>query len=105
MVVVNGNLVTTTSLNIPDIGNITAQQAQALASVNAGSLIQNGPGNVVQPGALPSLSGAVIQNTLSNQNIQALTTINTTVNSLSLFKSFNVGSTLNSALTSAVRGR
>jgi hypothetical protein len=105
MVVVNGNLLTTTSFNIPDISNISAQQAQALASVNAGALIQNGPGNIVQPGALPGLSGAVIQNTLNNQNIQALTTINTTVNSLSMFKNFNVGSTLNGALINAVRGR
>jgi hypothetical protein len=105
MVVVNGNLVTTTSFNIPDLANISAQQAQQLASVNAGSLVQNGPGNVVQPGALPALSGAVIQNTLNNQNIQALTTINTTVNSLSMFKNFNVGSTLGGALTNAVRPR
>ncbi|QYD72192.1 hypothetical protein KZJ38_35210 [Paraburkholderia edwinii] len=105
MVVVNGNLVTTTSFNIPDIANLSAQQAQQLASVNAGSLIQNGPGNVVQPGAMPALSGAVIQNTLNNQNIQALTTINTTVNSLSMFKNFNVGSTLGGALTNAVRPR
>ncbi|MFC0401176.1 hypothetical protein [Paraburkholderia rhizosphaerae] len=102
MVVVNGNLVTTTSFNIPDISHISAQQAQQLASVNAGALVQNGPGNVVQPGALPSLSGAVIQNTLSNQQIQALTTINTTVNSLSMFKNANIGSTLSGAL---VRGR
>jgi hypothetical protein len=105
MVVVNGNLLTTTSFNIPDISNISAQQAQQLASVNAGALIQNGPGNVVQPGALPGTSGAVIQNTLNNQNIQALTTINTTVNSLSMFKNFNVGSTLNGTLINAVRTR
>jgi hypothetical protein len=105
MVVVNGNLVTTTSFNIPDLANLSAQQAQQLASVNAGSLIQNGPGNVVQPGAMPALSGAVIQNTLNNQNIQALTTINTTVNSLSMFKNFNVGSTLGGALANAVRPR
>ncbi|CAB3750176.1 hypothetical protein [Paraburkholderia solisilvae] len=105
MVVVNGNLLTTTSFNIPDISNISAQQAQQLASVNAGALVQNGPGNVVQPGALPGVSGAVIQNTLNNQNIQALTTINTTVNSLSMFKNFNVGSTLNGALINAVRTR
>ncbi|HEY3596258.1 MAG TPA: hypothetical protein VGL08_01890 [Paraburkholderia sp.] len=104
-VAVNGNLVTTTSFNIPDINNITAQQAQSLATVNAGALLQNGPNNVVQQGALPSLSGSVIQNTLNNQNIQALTTINATVNSLSMFKSINVGSTLNNALLSAVRGR
>ncbi|CAB3757438.1 hypothetical protein [Paraburkholderia humisilvae] len=105
MVVVNGNLVTTMSFNIPDISNINAQQAQQLASINAGALIQNGPGNVVQPGALPALSGAVIQNTLSNQQIQALTTINTTVNSLSMFKNLNIGSTLSGALINSVRGQ
>jgi hypothetical protein len=105
MVVVNGNLVTTTSFNIPDISNMSAQQAQQLASINTGALLQNGPGNVVQSGALPALSGAVIQNTLNNQQIQALTTINTTVNSLSMFKNFNVGSTLSGALINAVRGQ
>jgi hypothetical protein len=105
MAVVNGNLVTQTSFNIPDLSNITTQQAQALAAANTGSLLQNGASNVVQQGALPSLSGAVIQNSLSNQNIQALTTINASVNSLSLFKNLNLGATLNNALMSAVRGR
>jgi hypothetical protein len=102
---VNGNLVTQTSFNIPDIANMTAQQAQMLANVNAGSLIQVGPHNTVQQGPLPGLTGAVIQNTLSNQQIQALTTINTSVNSLGAFKAMNFLSTLNSALTGAVSPR
>jgi hypothetical protein len=98
---VNGNLVAQTSFNIPDIANMTAQQAQMLANANAGSLIQVGPHNTVQQGALPGVTGAVIQNTLSNQQIQALTTINTSVNSLGAFKAMNVLSTLNNALTLA----
>jgi hypothetical protein len=102
---VNGNLVAQTSFNIPDIANMTAQQAQALASANTGALIQVGPHNTVQQGALPGLTGALIQNTLSGQQIQALTTINTSVNSLGAFKAMNFLSTLNSALTSAVRPR
>jgi hypothetical protein len=102
---VNGNLVAQTSFNIPDIANMTAQQAQMLANANAGSLIQVGPHNTVQQGALPGLTGAVIQNTLSNQQIQALTTINTSVNSLGAFKAMNFLSTLNSALTGAVSPR
>jgi hypothetical protein len=102
---VNGNLVATTSFNIPDVGNITTQQAQMLASTNMGGLIQNGPGNTVQTGALPALSGAVIQNTLNNQNIQAITQINTTVNSLAAFKGLNIQSTLNNAFNSAARPR
>ncbi|RQR32586.1 hypothetical protein DID99_26425 [Burkholderia sp. Bp8986] len=102
---VNGNLVTTTSFNIPDISHITAQQAQALAAANAGALIQVGAGNAAQPAALPALTGAVIQNTLNNQQIQAVTTINTTVNTLSTFKNLNVMSTLNNALIGVLPGR
>lgn len=102
---VNGNLVTATNFNIPDISQITAQQAQALAASNAGALIQIGRGNAVQPGVLPALTGSVIQNTLNNQHIQALTTINTSVNTLSMFKNLNIMSTLNNALTSALPGR
>ncbi|WP_155623799.1 hypothetical protein [Burkholderia territorii] len=102
---VDGTLVTTTSFNIPDISHITAQQAQALAAANAGALIQVGAGNAAQPAALPALTGAVIQNTLNNQQIQALTTINTTVNTLATFKNLNVMSTLNNALLGALPGR
>ncbi|RQS19461.1 hypothetical protein DIE06_11990 [Burkholderia sp. Bp8998] len=102
---VNGNLVASTSFNIPDVSRITAQQAQALAAANAGALLQVGPGNAAQPGALPALTGAVIQNTLNNQHLQTLTTINTTVNTLSSFKNLNVMSTISNALTGALPGR
>jgi len=102
---VNGNLVSSTSFNIPNIAQMTPQQAQMLASANNGALVQNGLNNTVQPGGLPGVTGAVIQNTLSNQQIQALTTINTSVNSLSAFKAMNIGSTLNSALMNVVRPR
>ena len=84
---------------------ICAIKAQALASANIGSLLQNGGGNIAQQGAVQGLSGAVIQNTLSNQNIQTLTTINASVNSLGLFKSMNLGATLNNALMNSVRPR
>jgi hypothetical protein len=56
----------------------------------------------VQAGALPALTGSVLQNSLSNQQIQAMTTIDTSVNSLSLFKGMNVMSTITGALASAV---
>ncbi|RQS71562.1 hypothetical protein DID96_12585 [Burkholderia sp. Bp8963] len=102
---VNGNLVASTSFNIPDVSQITVQQAQALAAANAGALIQVGPGNAAQPGVLPALTGAVIQNTLNNQQIQTLTTINTTVNTLTSFKNLNVLSTLNNALLGVLPGR
>lgn len=102
---VNGNLVSSTSFNIPNIAQMTPQQAQMLANANTGAVVQNGLNNTVQPGALPGLTGSVIQNSLNNQQVQALTTINTTVNSLAAFKAFNIGSTVNSALATAVRPR
>lgn len=102
---VNGNLVAQTSFNIPDIANMTGDQARMLASANTGALIQVGPHNTVQQGALPGLTGAVIQNTLSGQQIQALTTIDTSVNSLGAFKAMNFLSTINGALAGAVRPR
>jgi hypothetical protein len=102
---VNGNLVAQTSFNIPDIATMTTQQAQMLANANTGALVQVGPGNSVQPSALPGLTGALIQNTLSGQKIQGLTTINTSVNSLGAFTAMNFLSTLNNALNSAVRPR
>ncbi|MCG5075651.1 hypothetical protein [Paraburkholderia tagetis] len=102
---VNGNLVAQTSFNIPNVANMTAQQAQMLASANTGALVQVGPNNSVQQGALPGMTGSVIQNTLSGQQIQALTTINTSVNSLGAFKAMNFLSTLNSSLAGAVRPR
>jgi hypothetical protein len=102
---VNGIPVASTSFNIPNIAQMTPQQAQMVASANNGVLIQNGLNNTVQPGGLPALTGAVIQNTLSNQQIQALTTINTSVNSLSTFQAMNLGATLNNALLNVVRPR
>ncbi len=102
---VNGNLVASTSFNIPNIAQMTPQQAQMLANANTGALVQNGLNNTVAPGGLPALTGSVIQNSLNNQQVAALTTINTSVNSLAAFKAFNIGSTLNSALMTAVRPR
>lgn len=104
-VYVNGNLVTQTSFNIPDVGAMTAQQAQAmLASGGASTLVQNGRGNAVQPGALPP-GAMAIQNTLNNQQIQALTSINTSVNSLASYKVANLISSINAALAATVRPR
>jgi len=103
-VYINGNLVTSTSVNIPDVGQMTVAQASALAAVtNTVNVIQNGPGNSFDPSSLTHVTGAtVIQNTLSNQNIQTLTTVSAAVNTLDAFKSANFQNTLQSALTSSI---
>jgi uncharacterized cupredoxin-like copper-binding protein len=103
-VYINGNLVTSTSVNIPDVGQINAAQASALAAVtNTVNVIQNGPGNSFDPAPLTHATGAtVIQNSLNNQNIQTLTTLSTAVNSLDAFKNVNLQNTLQSALTGSI---
>lgn len=103
-VYINGNLVTSTSVNIPNIGQINAAQASALAAVtNTVNVIQNGTGNSFDPAPLTHATGAtVIQNTLNNQNIQTLTTVSAAVNSLDAFKNMNLQNTLQSALTGSI---
>jgi hypothetical protein len=99
-VYINGNLVSSTSINIPDIGHIDSAQATALAAVmNSANIVQNGPGNSVDPSTLSQARGAtIIQNTLNNQQIQALTTLNVSTNSLNLFRAMGLQESLQSAL-------
>lgn len=88
-VYLNGALVTTTSFNLPDMSAATGTQA-AMATVSAPvmALVQSGPGNLFVPGAGNVSSAAtVIQNTLSNQSIQSLTTINAAANSAQVLRS------------------
>ncbi len=98
-VYVNGNLVTQTSFNIPDIAHMTGAQAAALAAANSTTVVQIGQGNSVDPSILNQGMGAtVIQNTLNGQHIQNMTTINTSVNSLNAFRTLNQFQGLQSAL-------
>ena len=98
-VYVNGNLITSTSFNVPDIAHITTTQAAAMNSaLNSVSLTQVGPNNTFNPGTLgQTTAGTVIQNTLNNQNIQSITTLNTSVNSLNAFRQANFQSALQQA--------
>jgi len=85
---VNGELVATRSASIPDIGNMTSDQAAALANATGTLVIQNGPNNAFNVADLGA-SSTVIQNTLSDQHLVALTTISVEVNSLSAFREMN----------------
>lgn len=49
-VFINGDLVASASVNIPDVARMTTTQAQQLASVvNTVNIVQNGPNNVAPP--------------------------------------------------------
>ncbi|MNT73509.1 hypothetical protein D3C72_2122230 [compost metagenome] len=68
------------------------------------AVIQNGAGNsaAVANGTSPM---TVIQNTLNNQSIRSLMTIDTSVNTLQAFRSQVANATLNNALLRAASMR
>lgn len=104
-VYINGSLVTTTRLNMSELGKATAAQGSARLPATGGlTLIQSGAGNSVLTGPISASSvGTVIQNTLNNQQIQSLTVIDATVNSMQILKSLNLQSALRGAVTDSLR--
>ena len=96
LVYVNGQLVASATLQIPDLGRMTADQASALAAINEGRVVQIGEGNRIDPGA--GGNALVIQNTLDGQAISALTTLNVGVGTLGMLQEINTYDALHNAL-------
>lgn len=92
----NGQLVSSTVLNIPNLMQLAANPS------NTFTLIQTGGGNTMPPGAssLPALM-TVMQNSLDNQRIQNQTVMNATVSALSWARSLALGNALTQANLSA----
>ncbi|WP_343851171.1 hypothetical protein [Rhodanobacter soli] len=99
-VYINGNLVTSNSVQVPDIGRMTPDQATALAAATGTvNVIRNGAGNSVDTSAFNQMTAAtVIQNSLDNQDIRSLTMINVGVNSQIAFRSLNLQQSLQAGL-------
>jgi hypothetical protein len=103
-VYVNGALVTTTSLNLSDLGRLTGGRGSAAFEAGSLGLIQSGAGNTVAIGSIASTSlGTVVQNTLDGQKIQNVTVINATVNSLGVLKGMNLQSSMRGAVIDSLR--
>ena len=98
-VFVNGELLATTRVQIPDVSRMTAEQAGELQRFNQGVVVQVGNGNTFGPTGAPG--GVVIQNTLDGQDIRALTTVNVGVDTLQAFQDLNTQSTLHNAMVTA----
>lgn len=96
LVYVNGELVASATLQIPDLGRMTADQASALAAINQGRVVQIGGGNRIDPGA--GGNALVIQNSLDGQAIAALTTLNVGVGTLGMLQEINTYDALHNAL-------
>lgn len=96
LVYVNGQLVASATLHIPDLARMTTEQAHALAAINEGRVVQIGEGNRIDPGA--GGNALVIQNTLDGQAISALTTLNVGVGTLGMLQELNSYEALHNAL-------
>ena len=105
-ITINGNLVSRTNFDLPNIARINADQARLVnKTLGETGLIQSGGGNFVDPSIMANLNGGtIIQNSLNDQQIQTLTVINTGVNSLGLLKSINTQGVLTDSLLRSSRG-
>lgn len=102
-VYINGALVTSTILNVSDLGKMTGGHGSTVLDSGTLALVQSGSGNVVANGSIsPSSVGTVIQNTLDGQKIQNVTVINATVNSMAVLRGLNLQSSLRSAVISSL---
>ena len=131
VVFVNGEPVVTTTLNIPMLdaqlaGVMRATAARQAVAAKAApgrtgsgpapavpvviqgkgalSVIQNGGGNTALLQNLPS-AGTIIQNTLDNQAIRSITTIDAKVFATGLAQSLNLAASMNDALRRPLAGR
>ncbi|MBU8977913.1 hypothetical protein JI752_017325 [Lysobacter sp. MMG2] len=98
-VYVNGELMATTRVQIPDVGRMTTEQAQQLERFNRGMVVQVGGGNTFEQAG--NLNGVLIQNTLDGQDIRALTTVNVGVDTLGAFQDLNTQTALQNAMVTA----
>ena len=108
-IAINGEQVSRTSFHFTDLQNITPDQARVASEAMAqAGVVQVGRNNVVSPAdaAQNALSAvSIVQNSLNNQHISALTEINTTVNSMGLIKSMNARSSMQEALLGSLNVR
>jgi hypothetical protein len=87
---VNGTLIASTQFQVQDIGHVTPAEAQAIQQ-SLGSLltVSNGHASLTQLSAGNQSLGTVIQNSLPNQSIKNIVTLDVTTNSLTLLRASN----------------
>jgi hypothetical protein len=102
VVFIDGQLVASTRLSIPDVAKMTPEEAQALGNLHRTTVVQVGPGNTFRP--IGGQQGVVVQNTLDGQAIQVLTTLDVGVGTLGMFQQLNASAAMQAALNSAPGG-
>lgn len=103
-VFLNGQLISSTSFDLGDITRLTGPQAAALGQqiVRQAQVVQNGPGNTVEPAAATVPLATYIQNTLNDQTLRNQTVIQASSSGLGVIRSMNLQATINEAIASAM---
>ncbi len=108
-VYINGNLVATNVLNLKDLqssaGGTSVAGALPAAAPSGALVVQNGPAgsNYVAPQVAQNPTATVIQNSLNDQKIQTVTTINASVNSLQTVRAMSVANAIQYGIVSSLR--
>ena len=99
VVSVNGEVLSRSSIAIPDLASITSDQArQAQEALGAARMIQLGNNNFAGADTGLGNGATLLQNSLNGQTIRTDTIINSSVNSMSLLKDMNFQATIRDAL-------
>lgn len=89
---VDGELVASLRIDIPDIARITPAQARELEQLRHAQVVQVGAGNVFD--AAGGGAGLILQNTLDGVHIRVSTTIDASTNTLGLLQAINFSEAL-----------
>ena len=84
VVTANGEQIAHLAADIADIGHMTVADAEALAHAAGTLVIQGGPNNAFN--LMDGPTAMVIQNTLNDQHLVSVTTLDVQVNSLPAFR-------------------
>lgn len=98
---VNGELVASTRIDIPDMASISRIQARELEQLRQTQVVQVGPGNSLE-GIAGAGPGLVLQNTLDGAQIRVLTTVNAGTNALGMLQAVNFNDAMGRAGLGAV---
>ena len=93
---VNGELVASLKIDIPDVAGMTDAQARELAQLQQPQVVQAGPGNIHGAGTGGG-AGLVLQNTLDGAQIRVLTVVDAGTNALGALQAINFGTALGQA--------
>lgn len=106
-VYINGQLVASTVLTLKDLQVVSGGSALAgnLSGIDTAGLlvVQNGAGNGFQIQTNGNALGTIIQNSLNNQNIRSITTINATVNTAQAMRAISIQSAIQNGLVNSLR--